>query len=93
MNYTGEKEKYQPGIPDFWFSGNRVYVSNPEITETEEMMLMSECNNNIIANSTFSWWAAYLNKNPNKIVIAPKQWTAQKTANQLDILPKSWIQL
>lgn len=72
---------------------NCVFISNPKIAETEEMYLMSQCSHNIIANSTFSWWGAFLNQSPNKMVIAPKQWTSQKTADELDILPKSWIQL
>jgi len=72
---------------------NCIYVSNPDLKEYEEMILMSECKHNIIANSTFSWWSAYLNKNYDKIIIAPKQWTKSKTADQLEILPKNWIQL
>lgn len=70
-----------------------VYVSNPSIADYEELILMSMCQHNIIANSTFSWWAAYLNQHAEKIVIAPKQWTAKKSSSELDILPPTWIQL
>ncbi len=73
--------------------GNTVFVSDKNITEVEEMFLMSQCKHNIIANSTFSWWGAYLNQKDGKIVITPKQWTKDKSANELDILPKNWIQL
>lgn len=69
------------------------FVSNKQIPDYEEMYLMSQCQNNIIANSTFSWWGAWLNQNNDKIVIGPKYWFAKKTSNDIDILPKTWIQI
>ena len=69
------------------------FVSNSQILDYEEMYLMSLCQHNIIANSTFSWWGAWLNKNSAKIVIAPKQWSVKKSSDGLNILPKEWLQI
>lgn len=61
----------------------------------QDLALMSCCENNIIANSTFSWWSAWLNQNPNKIVIAPKIWFGPGNSHlsTKDIIPESWIRL
>lgn len=55
---------------------------------------MLACANNIIANSSFSWWGAYLNKNPSKKIIAPSKWFGPKlTHDTKDLLPENWIRL
>jgi len=59
----------------------------------EDLRLMSECNHNIIANSSFSWWGAWLNTNNNKTVIAPSKWYADKSIINRDIIPKSWVRI
>ena len=55
----------------------------------EELMIMSRCKSNIIANSTFSWWGAWLNNNPSKIVIAPNEENWMRS--QKGIIPCDWI--
>jgi hypothetical protein len=59
----------------------------------EDMRLMSLCKHNIIANSSFSWWAAWLNAHKNKTVIAPKTWIADKQVETTDVIPENWLQL
>lgn len=57
------------------------------------LQLMSTCKHFIIPNSTFAWWGAWLNNNPDKIVIAPKQWFTDNNINTNDIIPSDWIRI
>ncbi len=59
----------------------------------EDFNLMSCCRHNIIANSTFSWWAAWLNAYKEKTVIAPKRWYNMEKLNNTDLIPESWIKI
>jgi hypothetical protein len=71
------------------------FVENHEIKDAfKDMFFMSQCKHNIIGPSTFSWWAAWLNPNPNKIVIAPHQnlWTSSKRGG-VNLLPQEWLVL
>jgi len=62
------------------------------LNESQEMIVMSRCDHQIISNSSFSWWGAYINKAPNKIVVAPDIWT-KGSISQSNILPSSWIRM
>lgn len=67
-------------------AGDKLYISEMKFSDYEELTIMKHCSHNIIANSTFSYWAAYLNPNANKLVICPKNWKS-------DIIPLDWIKL
>lgn len=59
-----------------------------------ELFLMSKCQNNIICNSSFSWWGAWLNQNKDKIVVAPKKWFGRRVKHiTSDIIPENWKRL
>jgi hypothetical protein len=74
-------------------SNNKIiYIDHKEL-DFEDMRLMSKCRHHIIANSTFSWWGAWLNKNSQKMVIAPKRWFLAKHMIDKDICPKNWVRL
>jgi hypothetical protein len=71
------------------------YVSSKKLADYEELVIMSTCRHNIIANSSFSWWAAWLNNYEDKIVIAPRQWAHGKAGkiSFRDIIPEGWIKI
>lgn len=79
IRWVQENIKVENGIYITWNNGKDSYI---------DMQLMSMCRHNIIANSTFSWWAAWLNTNPNKIIIAPEKWDQRGSK---DIQCEDWI--
>ncbi len=77
-----------------WCKQNFGFIENPNYiedtqSEIDDLMLMSQCQHNIVANSSFSWWAAWLNQNNNKVIVAPENWRIDEPENY-KYLPSSW---
>lgn len=78
---------------NFNFIENKVFIHSLE--DYEELYLMSYCKNNIIANSSFSWWGGWLNNHEDKIIIAPKVWFGDSYSSYKtdDLIPENWIKI
>lgn len=71
-----------------------VFVEHNQGSDSwKDMLLISNCKHQIIANSSFSWWGAWLNDNPEKIVVAPARWLAKKEIDMNDLIPSTWVRL
>lgn len=82
------KENLKIDFPTYYIDWNNGEES------FRDMQLMSLCKHNIIPNSSFSWWGAWLNSNPNKIVIAPEIWFRKESGyNYEDIVPETWVKI
>lgn len=74
---------------------HEVHFVSGQVSQThyEDLYLMSQCKHNIIANSSFSWWAAWFNSNPNKTVIAPLKWFDKANLDTSGLIPDEWIRI
>jgi hypothetical protein len=75
------------------FSGEQNIYFSEKNSQFVDLCLMSRCQHNIISNSTFSWWGAWLNTNPTKKIIAPSKWFKNPNTNTKDLIPENWIRI
>jgi hypothetical protein len=81
-----------------WCKGNlRIrgarFVDTTHGSGARDLQAMALCDHHIVANSSFSWWAAWLAENPQKIVVAPRRWTADPRVENPDLVPQSWVRI
>jgi len=87
-------DDYEWAKENLHFNSPAVFIPpSPDGQECNDMHVMSLCKHHIIANSSFSWWGAWLNPSPSKIVIAPKNWFVAGPKNTNDLIPSSWDRL
>lgn len=84
IQWCQENLNIEDGVFVNWNKGTDSYI---------DMQLMSYCKHNIIANSSFSWWGAWLNQYPEKMIIGPKKWVNDVRFRYASPLPKEWMRL
>lgn len=79
-----------------YFQGDNIYYMEGS-SILRDIFAPTLCSNNLISNSTFGWWGAYLNPNPDKKIVVPKPWFGKFAKNSksdvADLIPESWIQV
>ncbi len=79
---------------EFHPSGPHVFVRATQPWHSfDKIRLMSLCDHAILSNSTFAWWAAWLNPSPSKVIVAPRPWFASESVHSAELVPEPWIQL
>lgn len=73
--------------------GRQLHFVDHNTRGSEDMRLMSSCRHHILANSSFSWWGAWLNLDPGKVVVAPARWFQEPSVDTSDFLPEGWLRL
>jgi len=81
------RENFRPGLPATWVDWNDASACH------EDLRLMCHCKHQIVANSSFSWWGGWLNRNPEKIVVAPQRWFVAPEYDSSDLIPTLWLRL
>ena len=99
IRYLGKEREYLIISDDIEWCKTKFRGKNFVFIDDEppliDLYLQTFCKHNIISNSTFSWWGAWLDPNPDKIVIAPKKWFGiqMRDYNTSDLLPEGWIKI
>ena len=88
--FTDDIQWTKENIPEAAYS---TFITIEKYKSCDQLIFQSQCKHNIIANSTFSWWAAWLNKNKEKIVITPKKWFNDRTMSNDDLYVPGWMKI
>jgi hypothetical protein len=98
INYFGKNKTYYISTNNFeraknMFGSYKNFIFLDEIPHKAKFFVQTRCENNIISNSSYGWWGAWLNENPDKVVFAPKKWFKlnDEWHNSSDIVPSSWM--
>lgn len=89
--FSDDPDWSRQNLPDF--VGARFVEPASDRRDEQDLHLMALCRHHIIANSSFSWWGAWLDPRPDKVVIAPRRWFRTDVHDPRDLIPRQWVSL